>query len=411
MQEVYFNGVLIVIALLMVWLLGRRSLRRNEVWKATLTPLSSIVGSGFLIMAPMLASTVGGLAPLAVIGIVVLAYAIGSVIRFNIIHVEPKIASGTLGRLGMNLEYLGDIALVLAYVVAVTFYLTLLSSFVLGYFQMNHLYLERIITTVLMIFIGIVGYTKGLHGLEKLESSSMTIQLAIAVSLTAGLAIFGAAFVWNGETLNLTYPERAWSEKFQILAGALLVVQGFETSRFLSDKYSAEVRVKSSRNSQLISGVLYIVTVILFLPIVQHMDLMHIQLSQIVAVTGLVAVVLPTMLIIAALMSQFSAAVADTGGAGGLLRESSQNRLTARISYAAVIASAIVLVWSADLMEIIAMASKAFAAYYLLQTLLAIKICMREYRTLSLLSIARKVLFFGLVIVLGYVVLFAVPAE
>jgi hypothetical protein len=40
--------------------------------------------------------------------------------------------------------------------------------------------------------------------------------------------------------------------------------------------------------------------------------------------------------IIAALMSQFSAAVADTGGAGGLLNENSGNRLPTKISYVAI---------------------------------------------------------------------------
>lgn len=62
------------------------------------------------------------------------------------------------------------------------------------------------------------------------------------------------------------------------------------------------------------SGALYIIAVIALMPIVQHLDLMHIQLAKIVDVTGLVAIALPIILIIAALMSQFSAAVADTGG-------------------------------------------------------------------------------------------------
>jgi hypothetical protein len=52
------------------------------------------------------------------------------------------------------------------------------------------------------------------------------------------------------------------------------------------------------------------------MPIVQNIDLINIDLAQIIDVTGSAALILPLMLIIAALMSQFSAAVADTGGAG-----------------------------------------------------------------------------------------------
>ena len=47
-------------------------------------------------MAPLLASIVGALAPVAIVGIVPLAYAIGHVIRCNILYVEPRLADGRL---------------------------------------------------------------------------------------------------------------------------------------------------------------------------------------------------------------------------------------------------------------------------------------------------------------------------
>ena len=65
-----------------------------------------------------------------------------------------------------------------------------------------------------------------------------------------------------------------------MLAGALLVVQGFETSRFLGDKYSRAVRVAGMRNAQIISGALYVVSVVLLMPVVQNMDLVHVKLSR-----------------------------------------------------------------------------------------------------------------------------------
>ena len=45
------------------------------------TPLSSIFGSGFLIIVPILAGAVGSYAVLAMAAVCALAYAVGSVIR------------------------------------------------------------------------------------------------------------------------------------------------------------------------------------------------------------------------------------------------------------------------------------------------------------------------------------------
>jgi hypothetical protein len=84
-----------------------------------------------------------------------------------------------------------------------------------------------------------------------------------------------------------------------------------------------------------------------------------------------VALVLPILLVLAALSAQFSAAVADTGGAGGLIAELTGNRVSARMGYVLLATIGIALTWSADLFEIISYASRAFALYYGLQALIA----------------------------------------
>jgi len=410
-SSIIFNAFLVITSIIVIIILSRPKLRKNEHWQAMLTPLSSIVGSGFLIMAPLLASIVGNFSPFIVLGIVLLAYGIGHVIRFNILHVEPRSREGTLSHATKEIEYLGNIALVLAYMVAVAFYLSLLSSFLLNYIDYADLTLERWLTTAIIIFIAVVGYLKGLGGLERLEALSMTMQLAIVVALLIGLGVFGMNFLASDEVLTFTYQERPVHIQIQMLAGALLVVQGFETSRFLGEKYSPEVRVSSMRNAQIISGTLYVVSVLLFMPIVQHIDLMHVELAQIIEATSSAAVMLPLMLIIAALMSQFSAAVADTGGAGGLLNENSNKRLSTRISYVGISVSAVLLVWAVDLMEIITLASRAFATYYLLQTLLALFYCYKDCSVDSRITVLHRIFYGVIAIILLYVIFFAIPAE
>lgn len=405
------NASLIVMAMMVIYFLRRPRFTKSESWQATLTPLSSIIGSGFLIMAPLLASVVGPLTPFAVIAIVILAYTIGTVIRFNIQHVEPRMIEGSLCVMTRQIEVLGNVALCLAYMVAVAFYLSLLSSFLLNYLEIQNIAAERLLTSVVIAFIAIVGYIKGLGGLEKLESVSMTIQLAIVGALLLGLFIYGFNFVSSDVALELNYQEREWTTQLRIMAGALLVVQGFETSRFLGTKYDPEVRVNTMRRAQIISGVLYVLAVIALLPVIQHLDLVHVKLANIVQVTGLVAVVLPVMLIAAAIMSQFSAAVADTGGAGGLLYQNTNSRFSTELSYVVISIAAIILVWSTDLLHIITLASQAFAIYYFLQTVLALNFCYKDCVPGKRMTIWMRLLFMMLAILLLAVVFFAIPAE
>ena len=404
-----FNSFLLISCLVTVFFLMRSRILRGDLWQATLTPLSSIIGSGFLIMAPLLASVVGILSPLAILGIVVLAYAIGHVIRFNIMHVEPRLADGRLHKHTHEIEYLGNVVLVMAYVVAVAFYVSLLSNFLLGYLGISSPNLERSLTTGIILLIAGVGYLKGLGGLERLESFSVTIQLSVILSLIFGLLFFGFGFL-SGKELHFDYPERDVSTQLQILAGALLVVQGFETSRFLGEKYSREVRVASMRNAQIISSLLYVVSVLLLMPVVQHMDLVHVKLSGIIDAMQPVALILPMMLMAAALTSQFSAAVADMGGGGGLLRENSHGRLSTKVGYVSVSACAILLVWMVDLFEIITLASRAFATYYFLQTLLAIIYNYKDCPPAARLTVVNQILFVSLALILAYIILFSIPA-
>ena len=91
----------------------------------------------------------------------------------------------------------------------------------------------------------------------------------------------------------------------------------------------------------------------------------------IVTLTIVIVVVLPLLLTITAVGSQFSAAVADTSGAGGLLADLSKDRLREKWAYLVILGVTVLLTWIADVNEIISYASRAFAAYYFLQCLVA----------------------------------------
>ena len=404
------NIVLVFIAVIVLLFMYQPRLTKSKSWQATLTPLSSIIGSGFLIMAPLLASIVGEYSPVAVIGIVVLAYAIGGVIRFNIINAEPLLHDKKIHPLIYKIDLFANAVLSFAYVTAVAFYLSLLSTFLLTYIGFDDSpNLERLMTTIVIVFIATTGFIRGLGGLEKLEAYSMSLQLSIVAALLIGIFVYDFNFIQSERALTFDVKDRSLITKVFMLSGILLVVQGFETSRFLGEKYNAEIRVRTMRRAQLISGALYVVSVIALMPIVQHLNLANIQIAEIVAATGLAATVLPLMLIVAAVMSQFSAAVADTVGAGCLASESSNGKLSTNKGYLVVSILAIILIWTADLLEIISFASRAFAVYYLLQCVVALIANHHHYKHKGYRLYMLR--FIILASILAFMVIFAIPAK
>jgi hypothetical protein len=107
-------------------------------------------------------------------------------------------------------------------------------------------------------------------------------------------------------------------------------------------------------------------------------------------------------LIVAAALSQFSAAVADTLAATGNMEETTHGHIKARWACIFVGGGAIALTWSADTLEIVALASRAFAFYYLLQCLVAISISKAPIQRVGMVLLA---------VALGFITVFAVPAS
>ena len=90
------------------------------------------MGSGFLISAPLLAGVVGNLAVICMALLLVLAYLVGGVIRFNIRHFEP-IENQERG-LAQTMAFFSRIVLTCAYFISITYYLQLLAAFLLNSF-------------------------------------------------------------------------------------------------------------------------------------------------------------------------------------------------------------------------------------------------------------------------------------
>lgn len=367
---------------------------------ATSTPLSSIFGSGFLIIVPVLAGAVGAWSVYAMVAVCALAYAVGSVIRFNIRHAEPVLADSP-GEATLSFERSSDLAIVLAYVISVCLYVHILAAFVLAGLGLDTPLNENLLTTGVIAAIVGIGMTRGLQTLDVLEQWGLYITLAIILLLIVGFAYYD----WNvwrsveGITLPQAEGHTPW-EVLTIVAGTLIVVQGFETTRYLAADFDSDVRVRASRLSQVISTAVYVVFVALALPVVHTLNGTYDD-NSLIALVSVAASILAVPLILAAALSQFSAAVADTLAATGNLQEVTHGHLASRWGCLLVGAGAIALTWSADTFEILSLASRAFALYYLLQCLVAITVSRSflQRAGISLVAIA-----------LAFITVFAVPA-
>lgn len=402
-----FDGAIILIAVSLAGFSLVPKARNNAWWQATVTPLASIIGSGFLVVAPLLAAVAGSFAVVAMLIIVLLAFAIGHVIRFNIRNSEKLEVTPNGSRKLLLAARISNVSLSVAYVISVAFYIRLLASFALSMTQFANDTTEGILATAILAVIGFVGWRKGLKGLELVETVSVSIKLSIIVALLFALFAFNLnTGVWSAD---LPVADTGVIIRLRMLGGLLLVVQGFETSRYLGGSYPADMRARTMLWAQMSSAAIYLLFVALIVPVLIYLPIGTADDTAIIAVSGHVAWVLPFLLILAALMSQLSAGIADTVGAGGLVVEETENRVSERLAYPVLIAFSIALIWLFDIFEVIAIASRTFAFYYMMQAVIAIivtrKLLTGRKRT------QQTVWFSLLAVILALIVVFALPAE
>ena len=388
-------------------LIFSKRLRNSQGWIATVTPLASIIGSGFLVSAPLLSMTVGDYAVFAMGGLIILAYFIGEAIRFNIRYLEPILKKPDKQKTIVKLEDTSRIVLICAYFISVTYYLVLLGAFLLRGAGIQDLLLGKIITTGILGFIGFVGWWRGLHMLESIEKYAVSINISIIVSFIFGLIYLNSEMLVGGSWHLLSQEPVINIHSMQVVLGLLICVQGFETSRFLGSAYSADKRIKTMKYAQIISAIVYISFFGLSAVIFDEGFSGH-GATAIIEISSQVAFVLPVMLIIAAVSSQFSASVADNVGAGGLVAEVTRKKVSLKMAYLLIAIIAIGITWTANIYEIICIASRAFALYYAFQCLSA-SILVFKMRDVSYRAV-YMLLFPLMTVVCFIVVIFGLPA-
>ena len=363
----FVSGLILVVTLIAGAVLLWPRVANVKLWRATMTPLASIIGSGFLVLGPILDFQYGKYAPLVMLALCVGAYLFGGAIRHNIrlrgAHDEDP------DKFVARLEVGGSWTLALAYVISVAYYLNLFGAFGVSLTPWDTQFAARILTSAILVLILAVGWFKGFRALERMEQVSVSVKLAIILGLLVGLAIFFGKEASADKLVFLEPKSSGWAA-ISLAFGLIVTVQGFETSRYLGATYDHVTRIRSMKLAQVVSSAIYMIYIGFVAYVFQGNEL-HLEETAIIDMMKVVAPILPLLLVAAALTAQFSAAIADTSGSGGLVAELTGGVVSERQAYAILVGIALVFTWTVDLFEIISYASRAFAIYYGVQSAIA----------------------------------------
>lgn len=353
----------------------------RRVLMATVTPLASIFGSGFLIIVPVLERTLGALSVVGVAAVCGLAWFAGTAVRHCVRVVEPRAEAGTLDNLTYRLDRFADAVIVVAYVISVALYLRILAQYVFRLVGNGSPVGERVLACVIVAVIVTIGVTRGFHGLDLLERVALLAVLVIVTVVIAVLLVHDVRALDSEGPALPPVPAVGIGQVLLVLGGVVITVQGFETVRYLGDRYDTETRVWACRVAQLVSTVIYLALMVVATP-VMGLGTEAGADSTLLEIIRRVAPLLVLPLVIVAVLSQFSAATADTVAADGNLRGLANWMHGAR-PYLISGAAAIVVAATLPTFTVVVVASRAFAAYYAIQSVIALRTTQSPARKLG----------------------------
>ncbi len=373
---------------------------RSTVLAAAVTPLASILGSGLLIIVPVLESVLGSLAVFGAVAVSAVAYAVGTAIRHNVRVVEPLTADGTVDRWTRRTEETSDAVIVVAYIISVALYLRILAEYVVRYVTGGEQGLaERALAVGAVALIVAIGVARGFAGLDRLDRVSLAAVLVLTTVLGVTLFVHDSGAVLAGTLALPPVADAGLGHVLLVLGGIVITVQGFETVRYLGDEFDAPTRIWASRVSQAVAASIYIGFVLVATP-VMGLGTDAGADRTLLDITGRVAPFLALPLVLSAVLSQFAAATADTAAADGNLRRLS-SRMDGRRPFLVTGAFALLLAATVPTFTIVAVASRAFALYYALQCIVALRTSPQP---------ARKLAYGALATLMAAVTVLALPA-
>ena len=346
------------------WALYRPRVQQSERYQATVVPLANIMDVGFIVLSPAIVLLAGFAAPLVMLGICLLAIATGFAISYNIRHQEP--IEGTKDSVNTIARF-SQWALLAASVVNISYYTLLLITLVLWPLDAYSTGALAVWGTVYLVVIGLIGWFGGINWLNRQADKTTAFNLAAVFGVVVAFVFYNIQ-EWLGGRWALGSTEVSiTTDDFRKIIGLFAMVQGFEAARYIGSRFGADRRISSMRLAQYISSVVFVVLVasilVVFLPPVAELDG-----TAIFVASDLVGPALPWIVLLAAIGSQTSAILGATSSRSDMIVNAGVGR---KWSFVIILVPTIALFLLTDVTQAVALASRVFAFYFLLQALIA----------------------------------------
>jgi len=360
-------------------------------------PLANIMDVGFLVLSPIIVVLVGYDAPFFMLGICLVAVATGFVIAFNIRHYEPLI--GTPDRVHLIAAW-ANWSLFAASMVNIAYYVQLLMTLVLlplGLYNESRVTLTSAIVLIVVIVIGFQGY---LPALNRLGDRTTAFNLAALFSVLAAFAVYNVLEAVDGRWSFPSYDPTLDTATVRKVLGLFAMVQGFEASRYISARFTAKERVSTMRWAQAVATAVFVLLIALvLLPFGQFRP--DADATAVFVVSKEVAFYLPWLILLVAVGSQVSAIANATSSRSELLIEATRGSIARRYTFPILLVPAIMIVIFTNVTDAVAIASRVFALYFVLQSLIALMLALRSRSWPAVFGISAVGLMMAAVTIFG----------
>jgi hypothetical protein len=360
-------GIALIVLFGLAWMLYRPKVQQSQTYQAMVVPLANIMDVGFIVMSPAIVLLAGFAAPLVMLGICLLAIATGFAIAYNIRHYEPlEHTDDPVNRIA----HVSRWALTFASVINIAYYTLLLITLVLwplGLYSVTNLAIGGVVLLVALIVVGMAG---GMDWLNNLGNKTTAFNLSAVVAVVAVVTAFVVYNIqeWLGGRWDLGQADTMISgDDFRKIIGLFAIVQGFEASRYIGARFGKELRITTMRLAQVIASVVFVVFVasVLILYVQVQTDFSG---ESIFIVSDKVGDLMPWLILLAAIGSQTSAIINATMSRSDMLVE---HKMPRRWTFVVLLGPAIAIFLLVDITEAVALASRVFAAYFVLQAVIA----------------------------------------
>jgi hypothetical protein len=386
-------GIALVCILVIAFVLYRPVIQSSKVYQATVVPLSNIMDVGFILFAPAIVLLAGFRAPFFMLGICLLAMAVGFAMAYNIRHYEPIAGQGGPPD---RLENTSQWALLGASMVNIAYYTILLVALILLPFNSDTSGRQPLIGAIILAVVLVIGFSGGMDWLNKQGNRTTAFNLAAVIGIVIAFVVFNVQ-EWLGGRWGLGESQPLEAEDVRKVIGLFAIVQGFEASRYIGVRFAEERRVTTMRLAQVVSTVVFVVFIltllVIFLPPAGEADHTAIFLASLQVGDSL-----PWLLLLAAIGSQTSAIIGATSSRSDMLVS---RKVPRKYTFPIILGPAILLVLLVDVNVAVNLASRVFAAYFMVQATLAGLLASRKQNWAALAGFVAIGLAMAVVLIFG----------